>query len=88
MSWSIFSGYSPGLELFDYLHSLAVGGSVVNLGAEVGSGGSGGGEVLGEDWLEEGAEDELGTTAMFVRTDSEIAGREVLTQSVEVRARV
>lgn len=48
--------------MFHSLQSLSVGGSVVNLGAEVGSSGSGGGEVLGEDWLEEGAENKLGTT--------------------------
>ena len=46
-----------------HLQSL-VGGHSVNLGAEVGSGGSGLGEVLGEDWLEEGAEDKLSTTVM------------------------
>ena len=37
--------------------------SGVDLGAEVGSGRAGLGEVAGEDGLDEGAEDDLGTTA-------------------------
>ena len=37
--------------------------SRVGLSAEVGGSRAGLGEVAGEDWLEEGVEDELGTTA-------------------------
>jgi hypothetical protein len=36
--------------------------SGVSLSAQVGSGGTGLGEVTGEDWLEERAEDDLGAT--------------------------
>ena len=35
----------------------------VGLGAEVGGGGAGLGEVAGEDGMEEGAEDDLGATS-------------------------
>lgn len=44
------------------LRSMGLASSV-GLGAEVGSGGAGLREVAGEDWLDEGAEDDLGTTA-------------------------
>ena len=62
------------------LQGLAIGSGVVNLRAEVGGSGSGGGEVLGEDWLEEGAEDELGTTGLW---KSEPEGEEELEGVVE-----
>jgi len=39
--------------------------SAIDLGAEVGSGSTGSGEVLGEDWLDERAEDKLGTTSSW-----------------------
>lgn len=51
-----------------YGHTLQslVGGCGVNLGAKVGSGGTGSREVLCEDWLEEGAEDELSATEDYI----------------------
>ena len=67
-------------EIAHFLDGLAVGGGGVNLRAEVGGGGSSSVEVLGEDWLKEGAEDELGSTGLW---KSEPEGEEELEGVVE-----
>ncbi len=52
-----------------HLQSLVQAG-LVELGAEVGGSGAGLGEVLCEDWLEEGAEDELGAAGELLAGES------------------
>ena len=67
-------------EIAHCLDGLAVRGGGVNLGAEVGGGGAGGIKVLGEDWLEEGTEDELGAAGLW---ESQPEGEEELEGVIE-----
>jgi hypothetical protein len=59
--------------------------ALVGLGAEV-IGGGAGVEVAGEDWLEEGAEDDLSATGVFVSRGRGVWGGRIGTYPVWGRA--